>query len=208
MEQSERHGHRSAFYFMTRHTDVHFDADYSIDDPWIRGLLAQIAARGHEIGLHPSYTTYRDEVVLRDELGRLERACVAEGVQQERLGGRQHFLRWANPVTWRAWEAAGLAYDSTLGFSEAVGFRCGACYEYPVFDLEERRTLNLLERPLIAMEVSLLNYAGASPEAAAEALRALKETCRAVDGDFTFLWHNNHLITEHNRDAYASILRP
>ena len=70
-----------------------------------------------------------------------------------------------------------------------------------------RRSDRLL-RPLIAMEVSLLNYAEASPETAVEAMRSLKETCRAVDGDFTILWHNNHLITERNRAAYAAILAP
>ena len=208
MGLSEQHGLQSAFYFMTRHADRRFDADYSIDDPWIRNLLREIAARGHEVGLHPSYTTYRDEAVLRTEVDRLRGACVAEDVPSERIGGRQHFLRWANPVTWRAWDSVGLAYDSTLGFSEAVGFRCGACYEFPVFDLEERRMLKLVERPLIAMEVSLLNHAGATPEAAAEAMRRLKETCRSVDGDFTFLWHNNHLITDRNRTAYAAVLEP
>lgn len=208
MDLSEQHGLQSAFYFMTRHADPHFDADYSIDDPWVRNLLREIAARGHEVGLHPSYTTYRSEDALRTELDRLRQACVAEDVPSERIGGRQHFLRWTNPTTWQAWESVGLAYDSTLGFSEAVGFRCGACYEFPVFDLVERRTLMLVERPLVAMEVSLLNHAGATPHEAAEAMRRLKETCRSVDGDFTFLWHNNHLITEQNRTAYAAVLEP
>ena len=208
MRQSELQGYPSAFYFMTRHVDRRFDGDYSIDDPWIRNLLREIGSRGHEIGLHPSYTTYRDETGLQLELDRLTRACRQEGLEQERFGGRQHFLRWANPVTWRQWNAAGLAYDSTLGFADAVGFRCGSCYEFPVFDLEERRTMELVERPLVAMEGSLLQYGGASLEQAVLEMRRMKETCRVFDGDFTLLWHNSQLQTVQHQDAYVAVLEP
>ena len=148
---------------MTRHTDPHFDGDYSIGDPWIRGLMREIAVRGHEVGLHPSYNTYRDEAGLRLERDLLLRACEEEELGQQRYGGRQHFLRWANPITWRLWDEAGLAYDSTLGFPDAVGFRCGSCYEFPVFDLEKRRALKLTERPLVVMESALLHYGPMPP---------------------------------------------
>ena len=52
---------------------------------------------------------------------RLLRVAEAEGVRQDEWGGRQHFLRWTNPETWRNWEAAGLDYDSTLAYADAVG---------------------------------------------------------------------------------------
>src|SRR5262249_36524368 len=122
------------------------------------------------------------------------------------LGGRQHYLRFAVPDTWRSWAAAGLAYDSTLGFSEAPGFRAGTCYAYPVFDLVERRPLGLVERPLIAMEASLLDHCGLEPEAAADEMRRLREVCRRFDGDFVFLWHNNRLSGERERAAYRAVL--
>jgi hypothetical protein len=51
---------------------------------------------------------------------RLQRVAEAAGVRQDEWGGRQHFLRWATPDTWRDWEAAGLSHDSTLAYSEAV----------------------------------------------------------------------------------------
>jgi hypothetical protein len=208
MRQSELHGLQSAFYFMTRHTNPRFDGDYSIDDPWIRNLLREVGGRGHEVGLHPSYDTYREESGVRLEFELLAEACRQEGLVQQRFGGRQHFLRWANPTTWRLWDEAGLDYDSTLGYADAVGFRCGACYEFPVFDLPARRTLKLVERPLVAMESSLLHYAGVSPEKAVERMRRIKETCRIFDGDFTILWHNSQLMTTRSQDAYAAVLDP
>ena len=69
------------------------------------------------------------------------------GIQQAQLGGRQHYLRWKTPDTAIAWDAAGLDYDSTLAFADRGGFRCGVCYEFPMYDLKNRRPLNLLQRP-------------------------------------------------------------
>jgi hypothetical protein len=201
MDESESRGLRSAFYFMTGQTHGVHDPGYPIDDLWLGDLLRRIEERGHEVGLHPSYGTFLDEAGLRRELDRLR-----DVTGRQPLGGRQHFLRFAVPETWRSWDAAGLSYDSTLGFAAAPGFRCGTCYEYPVFDLQERRALGLVERPLIAMEASLLDYQGLSPEAAAEEMRRLREICRSFDGDFVFLWHNNRLSRERERAAYRAVL--
>ncbi len=208
MAESEGRGLRSAFYFMTAHTHPTFDGDYSIDDPWIRELIGTIARRGHEVGLHPSYGTYLDGPALASEFQLLRRACEEEGIDQVAFGGRQHFLRWANPFTWRNWDDAGLSYDSTLGYPEASGFRSGTCYEYPVFDLQQRKALRLVERPLIAMEATAINYQGLALEEAAQEMRRLRELCRTFDGDFAFLWHNNRLAADEERRAYVAILDP
>jgi hypothetical protein len=208
MEESERRGLRSAFYFIADHTAGRLDGIYSLDDPWIAQLLRRIGERGHEIGLHASYGTYRDPEQTARELERLRRALDRAGVEQDEIGGRQHYLRWTNPQTWRNWEQAGLAYDSTLGFAEQPGFRCGTAHEFPVFDVLERRQLALRERPLIAMEVSLLQYQAVAPEEAGRRMAALRETCRRFGGRFTLLWHNDRLVGRRARRAYEQALGP
>ena len=35
----------------------------------------------------------------------------------------------------------------------------------------------------------------------------LKNACKAVDGTFTLLWHNNQLTTKAERDLYTSIIK-
>ena len=102
---------------------------------------AHRAGRATRSGFHPSFSTYRDAARTHEELTRLLRVAEAEGVQQDAVGRPQHFLRWANPDTWRNWDAAGLSYDCTLGYSEAVGFRTGTCHPYRVFDLVQREAL-------------------------------------------------------------------
>jgi hypothetical protein len=195
MDVSERHGLRSAFYFLA-HREQHprRDGAYLFEAPWVRGLIAGIARRGHEIGVHPSFGTYRDPARIGEELGRLRRVAEAAGARQEEWGGRQHFLRWANPATWRAWEQAGLSYDSTVAYADAVGFRAGTCRPYRAFDLQARRPLRLVERPLAVMDVALLPEAGGSLDAAAQVVLDLAASCRRHGGCLTILWHNNTLL--------------
>src|SRR5262249_14694223 len=149
--------------------------------------------RGHELGFHPSYGTYRDETITHNEYDCFKKVCAEEGIQQEQWGGRQHYLRWSNPDTWQNWESSGLAYDSTLTYAQHVGFRCGCCYEYPVMNLRTRQRLALRERPLVVMESSLLTYMGYSLDAAEQKVLELMATCRRYRGDFTLLWHNHVL---------------
>ena len=209
MDQSERRGLTSAFYFMAGRTNPAWDGDYSLEDPWIARLLRRVDERGHEIGLHPSYETFRDPAVLREEYERLLRACEAAGVGQRPRGGRQHFLRWENPTTWRAWEEAGLEYDASLGFSDVAGFRCGTAREYPAFDLRARRALRLLERPLVVMEQAIMGpptRPRTRPVAVARAVAPYAEAVRRTGGDLSLLWHNSSLVTARERRAYTATL--
>lgn len=190
MEVSERHGLLSAFYFLAHRDLTPRPGPYLFEDPWVRELIVHIARRGHEIGYHPSYPTYRDPALTQEELGRLQRVAP----EQERWGGRQHFLRWVNPETWRNWEAAGLDYDSTMGFTESLGFRAGTCHPYRAFDLKARRPLHLVERPFQVMDVTLVNSLGLAPDAALQATLDVAAECRRYQGELGILWHNNSVL--------------
>jgi len=207
MAVSERSGIASAFYFLaTEHSSSALDGKYSLDDPWIRSLMARIHARGHEIGFHAGFLTYRDPGRTQDEFERLRAALAELGVSQERWGGRQHYLLWENPRTWSNWEAAGLQYDSTLGFADQVGFRLGTSHELPVFNVHERRALRLCERPLIVMDGTLFEYMKLAPDAAAQTVLDMARQCRRYDGTLTLLWHNSSLPTIAEQRWYESVI--
>lgn len=210
MDLSEAHGLKSAFNFIAGDTgeEPGINGVYAVEEPRIQRLMRRIADRGHEIGLHPSYGTWRDPQALAQEARRLKRAAESAGVRQEVWGGRMHYLRWEAPTTWAAWETAGLDYDSTLAWTERVGFRCGTCRPFTTFHLADRRPLRLEERPLIAMDVSLMDPAdmGLDEAGAAAALRRVADTCRFFNGTFVLLWHNSSFGTKVERRLYTGLL--
>ncbi len=209
MDVSEGHGLKSAFYFICGRTDPRKDADYEPEHPAMRDLMRRLHARGHEIGLHPSYHTFRNPKELANEALRLRRVCAEEGIEQAEWGGRMHYLRWQMPLTLQGYVQAGLDYDTTLGYAEAPGFRCGTCFDYPAFDPVKGEPLALRIRPLIAMEASVISplYLGlGTGEEAFECFSRLKARCRAMGGVFTLLWHNSELTTTDQRALYERVL--
>ena len=109
-------------------------------------------------------------------------------------------------MTWQAYEFAGLNMDSTLTFAGHVGFRCGVCYPYTVYDVVNRKPLNVKEMPLIVMDGTLFEYMRLSQDEALEVCKKLSQRCRRYNGDFVFLWHNTMLYDEGNRAFYARLL--
>lgn len=209
MDVSEQHGLTSAFYFICGRTHPSLDALYNPRHPAIRELMRRIHARGHEIGLHPSYNTYQAPESIASEARALLEICEEEGIAQKKWGGRMHYLRWQTPGTLYGWVQAGMAYDSTLSYAERPGFRCGTCHEYPAFDPVAGKALSLRIRPLIAMECTVMapRYMNlGSGDAALKKFTELKEACRAVRGTFTLLWHNTLLEQPQERALYKNLL--
>jgi hypothetical protein len=204
---SERWGMPSAYYFIAERTSKKWDGLYEIDDPFIFGLIGRLGNAGQEIGLHPSFCTWLDPEQTQREYMRLVKVCKSNGLNTDVMGGRQHFLRWRAPTTWLNWEAVGLRYDSSLGYAERAGFRAGTSREFRAFDVIASRKLALIERPLIVMDSTFLNYMmlGAT-DAAIECGLRLKYRCKRLGGNFTLLWHNSNLTTDSHWRVFQSLV--
>jgi hypothetical protein len=207
MDTDERLGRPSVFFLLAAHTGPEPKGGvYSLDQPRIRHLMRRFRDRGHELGLCPSVGTSGDPRALGTELGNLLRASEAEGIRQPAWGGRQHGLRWDAGTTWGIYEQAGLAYDSSVGYEDQIGFRCGTCRPFRTYDLRQRRPLDLVERPLVAMDTSLFEHLKLPLAAVPDALRPLTDQCRAYGGEFALLWHNNGLLTPKQRLCYRDVV--
>ena len=209
MDISEQKGLKSCFYFITDSKTGLVDCSYRMSDPLITALLKKIHKRGHEIGLHGSYVSYNDKSQLSEEFYTLKTVCSANNIKQDTWGGRQHYLRWENPSTWQNWADAGLDYDTTLAYVDIPGFRCGVCYQYPVYNVVTKTRLNLYEYPLIVMECSVIDhkYMGLDfSEASFNYIKGLKDVTRFFNGSFSLLWHNSYFNKAEAFRFYEAIL--
>lgn len=169
----------------------HFD----ISDPEVKSLMESARSRGYQIGLHPSYDAALNERLFLSELMVLTRIA-----GQPILHSRQHFLRWQFPETPVIIEKSGIRFDSTLGFSDRIGFRCGTGFPYRLYHFKEERAFEFFEIPLVVMDVALLRQSGfdflkpagneqALQKAAASLLSFLDQNEKLTDINFNI--HNS-----------------
>jgi len=187
---SLQYGMKSAFHFMAA-TASSYDIGYDVFSPHVKRCIRELQLRGHEIGFHASYRSLNDLSRLAAEKAKLDAAA---GTTSH--GGRQHYLRFQVPYTWRHWEQLKFTYDSTMGYADHEGFRCGTCYSYRPFDIQANREINLWERPLIVMDATLWHYRNFTPSDGLRKIIGLALQCKQVRGTFILLWHNTSLKKE------------
>lgn len=209
MNECEKAGRSATFFFITDQLSREYDTDYTVDERFILLLMSKLNQRGHEIGLHGSYLSFDDGNQIRREVERLKHAMARAGVNQPMIGGRQHFLRWKTPTTARILSEASLKYDSTLGFAQQPGYRTGACMSYRMFDILDRSTLNVVQRPLIVMDVSIFGREYLSLPLNSDTLGKIeryKEQTLSFGGEFALLWHNNYLSHPDEQEFFKGLI--
>ena len=196
MNISEEYGLKSHFYFMSGGL-TKYDNRYRIDEPKCIELISKIKHRGHIIGFHSSYNAYNDSIQFKKEKEKLEHT-----IGEEITEGRGHYLRFEIPVTWQIWENSGMKIDSTCGYADRVGFRCGTGQEYSVFNILTREKLKLKERPLLLMDTTLFGYQKLDQDI----IRDLVTKLSLHTNMFTVLWHNTQIQHMNDYEKLLSIL--
>jgi hypothetical protein len=175
---------RSTLFVVGRHAHRR-DPDYQLNH--LRPHLVAAERRGFRVGVHGSYQSCIEAGTLAPEIREIE------GVTGSRMkGGRQHWLRFdSHERLFDMVAEAGLAYDSTLGFPETVGFRNGANFAFPPYDFKHEKAYEFLEIPLAIMDGGL-QTASASSEAKAQEIadEVLNESRKYGWGGISTLWHN------------------
>ncbi len=186
-KSSARAGPSSVFFLLAAHRVVQdgpAPADYDRLRPRVVETLLELRA---EIGLHASYTAAFDTSLIAEEKAELERLGATLH------GQRYHYLRVDPHANLAPLADLGFAYDSSLGFGGAPGFRAGIAHPFRPWDVEHDRPLDLVEIPLAAMDVTLAEprYLGLSVKEAERRLLALLDWAAEHGGGFSILWHTD-----------------
>jgi hypothetical protein len=184
-EERRRGATGSTFYVLAAHHDPHDGAAPEAYDRLRPRLVETLREAGAEVGLHGSYTAADDPVRLQGEKAELE---ALGGPLQ---GHRYHYLRADPHRNLAPLVQAGLRYDTTLGFPDAVGFRAGIARPFRPWDFERDEPLDLVEIPLAAMDATLAEerYLGLSAKRAEPQLMRLLDWGAAHGAAFAILWH-------------------
>lgn len=158
---------------------------YSLAEPQVCGLIAELESGGFEVGLHGTYRAAFDE----EQFNR-EKAALSAVLGREPVGHRQHYLRMQCEITFPIYERAGLQYDTTLGYAEREGYRNQFSYPYWPFNHGEQRPYRFLELPTAIMDATLGGYRNLSADEAWPVIEKWLRRVQARRGCLTLLWHN------------------
>jgi hypothetical protein len=139
-----------------------------------------------EIGLH-GIDAWQDS---GKALAEYQRLCEVTG--QSVAGVRMHWLYFAeNSPT--VLEEAGLSYDSTIGYNDAVGFHRGTSQAFSLSPAG-----NLLELPLIVQDTAMFypDRTNLSEEEAMDSCSRLIQFISIFGGTLTVNWHTRSLSPE------------
>jgi hypothetical protein len=203
IEVSEEAGLTSIFHFKGSKKGQK-DCTYDVSIPEVKYCMELVSEKGMKVGMHGGFDSYNNGQIFRQEKEDLE------SVYGSSLNtGRQHFLRYDINLTLQIWQDNGIESDSTLGYPEREGFRCGTCHEYYLYDLKNDIKSTVKEKPLIVMEGTLFQYRGLNIEKSVGSIRKLYQRCQAVEGDMVILWHNHSLFRDYEdkfRGVYCKFI--
>jgi hypothetical protein len=159
-------------------------ARYGAQD--IADMMQKLLAAGCEVGLH-GIDAWLDSARGREELEEIRRLT---GLSQ--IGVRMHWLCYdqQSPL---ALEKAGVSYDSTMGYSETVGYRAGTTQAYKPLQASQ-----LLELPLHVMDTAMFypKCLALSPRQAKTLLSRMMYNAARFGGCLTINWHDRSLAPE------------
>jgi hypothetical protein len=183
-------------------------ADYGLNDKNVpvnndrfQRLIKSLADYA-KVGIHPSYASNRNPVLLANEIRRLSSV-----VRAEIASSRQHFLMLSFPETYRNLINLDITDDFTMGFAGQPGFRAGICTAFKWYDLEAEISTELTIHPFALMDGTLRDYLHLEPFEATDYIRPLIDQVRAVNGTFISLWHNESFSDEKRWNGWINVYK-
>ncbi len=169
---------------------------YSARD--IADTIREITAAGSEVALH-GIDAWIDSAKGLSELEEIRRLT---GIWE--IGVRMHWLYYDQQSS-MVLEQLGVAYDSTNGYRETVGYRAGTTQVY-----RPPEATQLLELPLHVMDTALFypTYLGLSSQQATALLGQMIDNAAHSGGCLTINWHDRSLAPERLWDlCYRDVIQ-
>lgn len=160
-------------------------------------------ARKNEAAIHPSFSTFQKEKILKKEKFLLEEIA-GETIYKS----RQHYLRFNLPTTYRNLVDAGMKDEYSMGYGAVNGFRASYSGSFFWYDIEREEKTNLKIHPFCYMDSNAIFHEKLTPEQALEELNYFYETCKNVNGTFISVMHNHLMGTDNQqwKDVYENFL--
>lgn len=154
------------------------------------------------VGIHPSFNSYLDKNMVKEEIRRL-----SDVLNREVTISRQHFLRLSLPSSYQILIELDITDDYTMGYASQAGFRAGFADTFKFFDLENDMKTKLNIHPFTLMDGTMRDYLDLDVQESYEKAKKLIDEVKNVNGTFILLWHNETLSGEKRWEGWITLYR-
>jgi hypothetical protein len=186
----EQYGLNPVYFFLLAEKNGPYDKNILPHKDAMWKLVKQHAKK-YRVGLHPSWQSGDDRVLLKKEKEQL--AAMVQAAESVTTLSRQHFIRFNLPEAYQRLMAAGMTDDYSMGYGSINGFRASVASSYYWYNLEKDKQTALRIHPFCFMDANSFYEQRQDAKQTFEEMIHYLSACKAVNGTMISIWHNNFL---------------
>lgn len=192
---------RPHYFFLIPARTGKYDRNVLPSETAMQTLIRKHAEK-YSVGIHPSWQSGDDPLLLKEEKERLETIT-----QQKIISSRQHFIRLTLPDSYRKLINAGIKDDYSMGYGSINGFRASVASPFYWYDLGQEAVTHLRVHPFCYMEANSYYEQKFSPRQALQEMQQYYRAVKDVQGTLIMIWHNTFLGTDTKFEGWREVYR-
>lgn len=200
----QRAGLKPLYFFLVAKQKGKYDKNIDVQKAGFQQLVQQAAAN-YTIGLHPSWASSDNQIILPKEKSWLENVS-----RQTITASRQHYIRFHLPTTFRRLIAIGIRDEYSMGYGTVNGFRASIATSFYWYDLKAEAKSPLRIHPFCFMDANAYYEEKKESKEALDEMLTYLDAVRVVNGTLITIWHNSFLGTDETfrgwREAYEQFV--
>lgn len=187
------------YFFLVATSRSQYDKNIS---PYTNSMwqLIRFHAKKYDIGLHPSFKSNDNLVLLKKERKIIETAARVAVTKS-----RQHYIKFTLPETMEKLVEAGIENDYSMGYGSINGFRASVASSFYWYNLKKEIISRLRIHPFCFMDANSFYEQKQSAEQSLEELNKYFEICKKVNGTLITIFHNNFLGSDKQFDGWKEM---
>jgi hypothetical protein len=200
-ELHAEHNLKVLYFFLVAKENGKYDKNILPDNEAMQALIKTHADK-YDIGIHPSWKSYDELEVLKEEKNLLETIST-----KEIKASRQHYIKFNLPEGYRRLVDVGIKHDYSMGYGTINGFRSSVASSFYWYDLANEKITTLRIHPFCFMDANCFYEQKLSIDESYEELIHYYKENKNVNGEMITIFHNNFLGTDKKFTGWADLYK-
>ncbi len=177
------------YFFLIAKKNGLYDKNISPQNKAMQKLIKTHAYK-YFIGIHPSWQSYNNDVLLMEEKNTLESIT---GLKID--ASRQHYIKFTLPETYQSLLKTGIVNDYSMGYGSINGFRASTASPFYWYDIRAEKITSLRIHPFCFMDANCFYEQKLSVQESFTELMHFYQSCKNMNIPLITIFHNNFLGT-------------